>query len=182
MKINPIPVFLSDNRDRMMLKQMIQHKAERYEAIVKARTSFIESAVYPDVQGGIRPYFITKIFDELKDGREIPDLERELRNMCYWLNKSENRIRENEDWQRAYDHATKDIKIDRVVAGLLGVSNFNRNLKCPFHEDKGPSLKVYTKSNYFVCFGCEARGSPIDFVMRYKNCDFKEAVKLLAHY
>ncbi len=27
-------------------------------------------------------------------------------------------------------------------------------LKCPFHEDDQPSLKIYTETNTFNCFGC----------------------------
>lgn len=47
---------------------------------------------------------------------------------------------------------------------------------CPFHADKkSPSFFVYP-NNTFHCFGCQAHGTIIDFVMRYDNLDFKSAL------
>jgi DNA primase len=39
-------------------------------------------------------------------------------------------------------------------------------LKCPFHEDKTPSLSMNAESGKFHCFGCHAKGGDIvDFVV-----------------
>lgn len=46
---------------------------------------------------------------------------------------------------------------------------------CPFHADKKPSLKVYDGKRGFCCFVCDAKGSVIDFVMRFFGLDFKAA-------
>lgn len=51
---------------------------------------------------------------------------------------------------------------------------------CPFHNEKTPSFYVYPETSSFFCFGCNAGGSAIDFVMRIQNLDFVEAVKTLA--
>ena len=48
---------------------------------------------------------------------------------------------------------------------------------CPFHNEKTPSFKVYDYS--FYCFGCGAGGDIIDFVKRYLNLSFSEAVEYL---
>lgn len=40
----------------------------------------------------------------------------------------------------------------------------NGMCRCPFHEDKHPSMKLY-KENYY-CFGCGAHGDVIDLVGR----------------
>jgi len=40
-------------------------------------------------------------------------------------------------------------------------------LKCPFHDDKDPSLKIYPETNTFNCFGCGATGDVIEFIERY---------------
>jgi DNA primase len=32
-------------------------------------------------------------------------------------------------------------------------------LKCPFHGDEDPSLKIYPETNTFNCFGCRATGN-----------------------
>ncbi len=46
---------------------------------------------------------------------------------------------------------------------------------CPFHKEKNPSMHI-TK-NKFYCFGCNEKGRTINFVMKYYNLNFKEAVK-----
>lgn len=50
---------------------------------------------------------------------------------------------------------------------------------CPFHEEDTPSFVVTPAKNLFHCFGCGAGGGPIDFVMRFDNVDFPEAVRRL---
>lgn len=47
----------------------------------------------------------------------------------------------------------------------------NGMLKCPFHEDDQPSLKVYPQTNTFNCFGCGKNGDTIEF------CSLKEGDK-----
>jgi len=41
-------------------------------------------------------------------------------------------------------------------------------LKCPFHGDDDPSLKIYPETNTFNCFGCGAAGDVIEFIERYE--------------
>ena len=49
--------------------------------------------------------------------------------------------------------------------------------KCPFHNDKNPSMKVDKR---FHCFGCQADGDVIDFTIRLFNLTSKAAVRKLA--
>ena len=49
--------------------------------------------------------------------------------------------------------------------------------RCPFHDDKTPSMKVDRR---FHCFGCGADGDVIDFVSRLEQASPKEAALLLA--
>ncbi len=55
-----------------------------------------------------------------------------------------------------------------------------RLIRCPFHDDKTPSLDI--SNNFFYCYGCGARGNTIKFVMETENIDFKEAVRRLAFH
>ncbi|KPF78510.1 DNA primase, partial [Novosphingobium sp. AAP93] len=50
---------------------------------------------------------------------------------------------------------------------------------CPFHEDGTPSLSVSVSKNLFRCFGCEAGGGPIDWVMKREGMSFRHAVEWL---
>jgi len=53
-------------------------------------------------------------------------------------------------------------------------------IACPFHEgDDTPSLIISPKSNLFHCFGCEAAGSVIDWVMKTQGLSFRHAVEVL---
>jgi len=50
---------------------------------------------------------------------------------------------------------------------------------CPFHEDDTPSFSVSPEKNLFHCFGCDAGGGPIDWVMKREGVSFRHAVELL---
>jgi DNA primase catalytic core len=50
-------------------------------------------------------------------------------------------------------------------------------LVCPFHEDKSPSLKIYTKTNTFHCFGCSATGDGIQFIEMFEKLSKHEAIE-----
>jgi DNA primase catalytic core len=52
--------------------------------------------------------------------------------------------------------------------------------RCPFHDDRTPSLVISPKSNLWHCLGaCQAGGSVIDWVMRWQKVSFRHAVELL---
>ncbi len=36
---------------------------------------------------------------------------------------------------------------------------------CPFHQEKTPSFHVYRDKAYYHCFGCQANGNAIKFLM-----------------
>jgi DNA primase len=47
--------------------------------------------------------------------------------------------------------------------------------KCPFHDDKTASLKVYDGTRGWHCFGCHAGRDVIDFAMLLFDLPFKDA-------
>ncbi len=51
--------------------------------------------------------------------------------------------------------------------------------KCPFHDDQHPSFSVNDKENYWHCFAGCGGGSIIDFWMKWKNCEFVQAISEL---
>ncbi len=53
-------------------------------------------------------------------------------------------------------------------------------LSCPFHSgDETPSLIISPASNLFNCFGCDAGGSVIDWVMKTQGVSFRLACEIL---
>ncbi len=51
---------------------------------------------------------------------------------------------------------------------------------CPFHTEKTPSFGVHSTQQFYKCFGCDAKGDLIRFVMEIDNLSFWEAVKVLS--
>ncbi|MEB3767626.1 DNA primase [Acinetobacter sp. MD2] len=51
---------------------------------------------------------------------------------------------------------------------------------CPFHQEKSPSFHVYRDKQYYHCFGCQANGNAIKFLMDIDNRNFIEVMKDLA--
>lgn len=51
---------------------------------------------------------------------------------------------------------------------------------CPFHYEKTPSFSVDGVQQYYKCFGCGEAGDVIQFVQKYENIGFLEAVEILA--
>jgi len=59
-------------------------------------------------------------------------------------------------------------------------------MRCPFHDaDNTPSLFCDIEKNVWHCFGCNAGGSALDFIIAFEKLEFKEALqklKRLANY
>ena len=51
---------------------------------------------------------------------------------------------------------------------------------CPFHNEKTPSFTVSPDKQFYYCFGCEAHGTALGFLMEYERLEFLEAVESLA--
>jgi DNA primase len=77
----------------------------------------------------------------------------------------------------------KEVALERLVLGFgVELKRHGAELlgRCPFHEDKTPSLVVSPKANLWHCLGkCNVGGSTIDWVMRTKGVSFRHAVELL---
>jgi len=52
--------------------------------------------------------------------------------------------------------------------------------RCPFHDERTPSLSVHPVDKLYNCFGCGERGDVFSFVMKLENVAFDEAVSTLA--
>jgi DNA primase len=82
------------------------------------------------------------------------------------------------------DRLKREVSLERLVqaqgielkkhgvADLIG--------RCPFHDDKSPSLVISPKKNLWHCLGaCQQGGSVIDWVMKRDAVSFRHAVEVL---
>ncbi len=53
-----------------------------------------------------------------------------------------------------------------------------RKCKCPFHEDRDTSMKLYS-NNTVHCFSCRKSWDTIEFIRKLEELSFLEAVKKL---
>lgn len=87
----------------------------------------------------------------------------------------------------------RDPEIDRLKAQVTLETLLKRYLlpqlsgetlvaRCPFHEDHTPSFVVFRGTQTFYCFGCQAKGDGLSFLMRIEHVGFREALELLRRF
>jgi hypothetical protein len=77
------------------------------------------------------------------------------------------------------DRIKSAVTVYAFVSQYVDLTEQGRGL-CPFHDDRVMSLSVHKRKNYWHCFAGCGGGSIIDFWMRFRNCDFKTAIRELA--
>lgn len=84
----------------------------------------------------------------------------------------------NEDVQMVKSSVTM-----RQIAGMYGYEVTRSGfMKCPFHSDDTPSMKVYDGQGGYCCFACHAAGDIIEFVREHDGLEFEPAVRLIADH
>ncbi len=74
------------------------------------------------------------------------------------------------------------VSIVEVVSGYVPLTKRGQNHVglCPFHSEKTPSFTVNEDKKLFHCFGCQASGNVVTFLMRHEGMEFPEAIRTLA--
>lgn len=84
-----------------------------------------------------------------------------------------------------YLNQIKSLNLPEIVSSygiqVKHSGNSSYQALCPFHNDTHPSLSIAFKGNKWLwhCFGCGAKGTAIDFLMRKEGISFKDAYKRL---
>lgn len=69
------------------------------------------------------------------------------------------------------DIISQHVKLRRTGKNFVGL--------CPFHKEKTASFTVSTEKQIYYCFGCHQGGNAINFLMKYENLTFQEALENL---
>lgn len=72
--------------------------------------------------------------------------------------------------------------IAEIIGARIEIKRAGREYKalCPFHGEKTPSFTISPNKGFYHCFGCNAHGTALGFIMEYENLGFVEAVENLA--
>jgi len=77
----------------------------------------------------------------------------------------------------------REVPLERLVTGFgIELRRHGADLigRCPFHDDREPSLVVSPGNNLWHCLGaCQTGGSVIDWVIKTRGVSFRHAVELL---
>lgn len=78
------------------------------------------------------------------------------------------------------DRVKSSVAIEDIVARYLELTVRGQNYvaRCPFHQDRTPSLVVFPATQTFHCFGCRAHGDALTFLMKIENLTFREAFRI----
>jgi len=83
------------------------------------------------------------------------------------------------------DEEVKRLKSLVTIESIIGryaplrPSGKNFAAPCPFHDDRKPSFVVYSTTQSFYCFGCQAAGDVFTFLMKVEQMNFPEALRVL---
>lgn len=80
------------------------------------------------------------------------------------------------------DRIRSSTDIVDILSDYLPLKKAGQNYKalCPFHQEKTPSFIVSPSRQLYHCFGCGVGGDVFNFLVRYENLPFPEAVRVLA--
>ena len=77
--------------------------------------------------------------------------------------------------------AAKTVNIIDIYERITGkkpkATKKGAMVNCPFHDDRRPSMSLYSDKNTFMCFACHEHGSSVDLVMKLKGLGNREAAE-----
>lgn len=85
--------------------------------------------------------------------------------------------------QAFIDEVVNRIDIVELIDSRVNLKKAGKEYTacCPFHSEKTPSFTVSPQKQFYHCFGCQAHGTAISFLMDYDHLSFVEAIEELAH-
>lgn len=74
------------------------------------------------------------------------------------------------------------VQIEEIIQDYIVLKKKGKDLwgLCPFHHEKTPSFSVAPKLGFYKCFGCDAKGDAINFLIQHHSITYIEALHMLA--
>lgn len=88
----------------------------------------------------------------------------------------------NNNYDEIKDSIRNTLRIEDIIGRQTRLRPTSRGYMglCPFHDEHTPSFHVYTDTQSYHCFSCQASGDIFTYVMAKENMTFPEAMRYLA--
>ena len=80
------------------------------------------------------------------------------------------------------DQLLAQIDIVDIIGSRLPLKRKGKEYSacCPFHDERTASFFVSPTKQFYHCFGCNAHGTAISFLMHYDRLEFRDAIEVLS--
>lgn len=171
----PIPeVFVCFDRD-----QAGRTGARRVARFIP-QARIVELPEEVDEGGDVTDFFV-RLGRKREDFLKLLEAARPLRPEETTKSRAPNADRPRSPGDREVDDLKASVAIEDVVSRYMPLRRSGSNFvgRCPFHDDRTPSFVVYPETRSFYCFGCQAHGDVVTFLMRTENLTFTEALEVI---
>ncbi len=73
-----------------------------------------------------------------------------------------------------------EVVIPSLTGDVVRAGAAERFTRCPFHDDQHPSLRINVEKQRWYCDPCQTGGDVFEFVQRFRDMAFSEALTFLA--
>lgn len=86
--------------------------------------------------------------------------------------------------QEFIDEVLSRTDIVEIIEARVALKKTGQNYSglCPFHNEKSPSFSVSQDKQFYYCFGCQATGTALKFLMEHDRMEFRQAMEYLAQH
>ena len=97
---------------------------------------------------------------------------------AYSIEKEETMEQHKPEESAPWEHIKRHVSAMYFIGAFVDLRKTSGGAigNCPFHQDEHPSFSLNAAGNYWHCFAGCGGGSIIDFWMKWRDCDFPEAV------
>ena len=85
------------------------------------------------------------------------------------------------DLRQKMDSIRARVKLSTLIGRVVKLTQKGPDWfgLCPFHTESTPSFTVNDDKGFYHCFGCQAHGDAMDFLMDHQKLPFGEALRML---
>ena len=156
------------------LKEEIKDCREKFKKLREVESNWRKLITTPGKIQARDWWFFEDIGNCCLFGTDREYYEKKIKKYLFQIETLKNKTHISSSPHKYNIEQAKEVPIETILE--VNGAGFAR---CPFHEDKSPSLKVYKNQNRWYCFSCQTGTDVIDLVMKMDNTDFIAAVKKL---